>query len=80
MYGTSTCPYCMAARMLFKKKSIAFEDISVAGNAELRAEMERLSGGYTVPQILIDGEPLGGFDEIDALDEQGELDRILKRA
>lgn len=80
MYGTATCPYCMAARMLFKKKSVAFEDISVAGNPELRATMQELSGGNTVPQIFIDDKPLGGFDEVYELDQQGELDRILGRA
>lgn len=80
MYGTSSCPYCMAARMLFKKKNVEFEDISVAGNPQLRQEMEQRSGGRTVPQIFIDGKPLGGFDDIDALDRDGKLDELLGRA
>ena len=80
MYGTATCPYCMAARTLFKKKSVAFEDISVAGKPELRARMQELTGGHTVPQILIDDRPLGGFDEVYELDQQGELDKMLGRA
>ena len=79
MYGTEMCPYCAAARMLFKKKDIEFEDIPVAGNDELRAEMERLSGGRTVPQIFINDEPVGGFDDVYELDRQGELDKLLGR-
>lgn len=77
MYGTATCPYCMAARMLFKKKGVEFDDISVSNNPELRAEMEQRSGGRTVPQIFIDEEPVGGFDDIYELDEKGELDELL---
>ena len=80
MYGTPYCPYCSAARMLLKKKNAAYEDISVSDDATRRAEMERLSGRRTVPQIFIDEEPIGGFDELYELDEQGELDRILGRA
>jgi glutaredoxin 3 len=80
MYGTASCPYCMAARMLFKKKSVDFEEISVAGDALLRQEMEQLSGGQTVPQIFINGKPVGGFDDVYALDQQGELDKLLGRA
>lgn len=77
MYATATCPYCAAARVLFKKKAIEYEEISVAKNPELRERMEELSGSCTVPQIFVDDEPVGGFDEIYELDEQGELDRLL---
>lgn len=77
MYGTAMCPYCMAARMLFKKKNIDFDDISVSGKPELRAEMEEKSGRRTVPQIFIDGQPVGGFDDLCQLDEAGKLDAML---
>ncbi|MEQ8208058.1 MAG: glutaredoxin 3 [Woeseia sp.] len=77
MYGTAMCPYCAAARMLLTKKKVAFEDISVSGDAELRAKMEQLSGRRTVPQIFIDDNPVGGFDDIYELDQKGELDRLL---
>jgi glutaredoxin 3 len=77
MYGTAMCPYCAAARMLLTKKKVAFEDISVTGNSELRAEMEQRSGRRTVPQIFIDDEAVGGFDDIYALDQQGKLDGML---
>ena len=77
MYSTETCPYCMAARMLFTRKGLDFRDIPVAADREKRAEMERLSGRRTVPQIFIDGEPVGGFDDVDALDKSGRLDEML---
>ena len=77
LYGNATCPYCAAARMLLTKKGVAFTDISVAGDPALRAEMEARSGRFTVPQIFIDDSPIGGFDELYALDKSGELDKIL---
>lgn len=77
MYATETCPYCMAARMLFKRKGLDFEEISVSSDADQRAEMERLSGRRSVPQIFIDGTHVGGFDDIDGLDNSGRLDEML---
>lgn len=77
VYGNATCPYCGAARMLLTKKSIAFEDISIAGNHERRGEMLRRSGSSQVPQIFIDDRHVGGFDELSALDASGELDKLL---
>ena len=77
LYGNATCPYCAAARMLLTKKGIAFTDISVAGDPALRSEMEERSGRSTVPQIFIGDSPIGGFDELYALDKSGELDKIL---
>ena len=80
MYSTEFCSYCAAARMLLKKKGLEYEDILVSGNTELRQEMERLSGGRTVPQIFIDDKPIGGFDDLYALDKDGRLDEILDRS
>lgn len=79
VYGTQTCPYCTAARMLLKKKGVNFEDVLVSGNNELRQEMQRRSGGSTVPQIFIDDEPIGGFDDMYQLDQEGRLDTLLGR-
>ncbi len=77
MYGTAYCPYCSAARMLLKKKNIDYEDLSIMDDGERRAEMENKSGRRTVPQILIDDRPIGGFDDLYELDRRGELDRML---
>ena len=77
MYGSEHCSYCLAARMLLKKKGLEFEDIPVGSDDTMRARMETESGRRTVPQIFIDDEPIGGFDELYALDNSGELDRML---
>lgn len=80
IYGTAYCSYCMAARMLLKKKGLDFEEVFVDREASLRQEMESLSGKRSVPQIFVDGRPIGGFDELYALDRSGELDRMLGEA
>jgi glutaredoxin 3 len=80
MYSTAQCGYCVAARMLLTKKGIAFEDIPVGDDVEKRLEMERLSGRRTVPQIFVDGQPIGGFEELHSLDRQGRLDELLGRS
>jgi glutaredoxin 3 len=77
IYTTNYCPYCFGAKALLRSKGVQFEDIDVTEDLARRTEMERLSRRRTVPQIFIDGEPLGGFDDIRRLDSAGELDRIL---
>lgn len=77
LYGNATCPYCGAARMLLTKKAVKFDDINVSTDTALLAEMLERSGNRTVPQILIGDTPIGGFDELYALDKSGELDKML---
>lgn len=78
MYSTRFCPYCMRARRLLKSKGVEFTEIVVSGNDELWAEMEqRSSGRNTVPQIFINDESVGGFDDIAALNRQNVLDQKL---
>jgi glutaredoxin 3 len=79
IYTTSYCPYCRAAKALLRKKAVQFEEIDVTDDAQLRAEMEKLSRRMTVPQIFIDGKPIGGYDDAQELDASGELDRLLSR-
>jgi len=63
--------------MLLKQKSVSFEDISVAGDAALFEEMQQKSGRRSVPQIFIGDYHVGGFDDLDALNRSGELDKLL---
>jgi glutaredoxin 3 len=78
MYTTMFCPYCSRARALLRGKGVAFVDIDIAEDPERRAEMiERARGSATVPQIFIDGEHIGGCDDLTALDRAGKLDRKL---
>ena len=76
MYGTRFCPYCMFARKMLKEKGIDFEEISVTSH-QVQDEMEQRSGGHTVPQIFINDESIGGYDDMAALDRNGELDSKL---
>ena len=78
MYATMFCPYCARARALFKKKGVAYSEISLDEEPGRRTEMiERAHGGRTVPQIFIDGEHIGGCDDMLALDRKGLLDAKL---
>lgn len=80
MYTTSWCPYCRAAKSLFAAKKIEFTELDVTEDPKLRTDMERLSGRRTVPQIFIDGNSIGGYDDACRLDACGELDRLLNEA
>ena len=77
LYGSETCSYCTAARMLLKKKGLSWEEIPVGFDRAKRQEMIERSGRQTVPQIFINEQPIGGFDELYALEQDGELDRLL---
>lgn len=77
MYSTAACPYCVMARKLLSKKGVAFEDIRVDQHPEQRPIMERRAGRTSVPQIFIGEVHVGGFTDMQALDQQGELDKLL---
>jgi glutaredoxin 3 len=78
LYGTDWCDYCARARRLLDAKGVAYEDIDVDLVPGARAEMQHKSGRSTVPQIFINEQPIGGCDELHALDESGRLDSLLK--
>jgi glutaredoxin 3 len=78
VYTTPFCGYCGAAKRLLVTKGAQFTEIDVMFESERRNEMiERSGGRRTVPQIFIDGRHIGGFDDLNALDQAGELDRLL---
>ncbi len=77
LYTTLICPYCVRAKLLLKGRGIAFEEIDVSGDPEKRSWLVETTGRRTVPQIFIGDEPIGGFDELRALDLSGELDKKL---
>ena len=78
VYVTTMCPYCVRAKSLLKKKGFAYSEIDVTGNEEKRSWLVKASGGRrTVPQIFLDGKPLGGSDELHALERSGELDKLV---
>lgn len=78
MYHSMLCPYCHAARRLLDGKGIEYQLIGVDGRPGRRREMsERAAGRTSVPQIFVNDEGLGGYDDIAALDRNGQLDALL---
>lgn len=78
IYTTPTCPYCHAAKRLLTQKAVTFEEIDVSGRPDARAALVEKSGGRTtVPQIWVGAAHVGGCDDLYALEQAGELDRLL---
>ena len=76
MYATPLCPYCAAAKALLRRKGVTFQEIDVSAD-ERRDDMVRRTGRRTVPQIFVGDHHVGGYDDLHALDERGELDPLL---
>ena len=77
MYTTDICPYCRNAKVLLDKRGISYDEINLARDPDGRAELTQKTGMYTFPQIVIDGETLGGFQELLAADKSGRLSELL---
>lgn len=79
IYSTTYCPYCTRAKALMDAKDLNYTEIDVTGDDAARMALVEKSGGRkTVPQIFIDGQPIGGYDDLRALEESGRLDEMLK--
>ena len=78
LYTTMFCPYCSRARALLERKGVAYTEIDIIAEPTRRDEKIRRAGGRTsVPQIFINGDHIGGSDELVALDRAGDLDAKL---
>jgi glutaredoxin 3 len=77
MYTTPFCGYCARAKSLLEKKGAAYVEVDVMMDEKKRAEMRERAKRSTVPQIFINGEYIGGSDELAALDQAGKLDALL---
>jgi len=78
MYTKFMCPFCIRAKSLLDSKGVDIIDIPAARDAEKRREMnKRANGGNTFPQIFIDGQHVGGCDDLFALERSGKLDKLL---
>jgi len=77
IYLTDWCPYCQRAKALLQKKRVSFIEIDVDDRPDLRSWLVSASGQRTVPQIFINGRPVGGSSDLDALDRRGALDGLL---
>jgi len=80
VYSADYCPYCKRAKALLQYKGVEFEEIVIKPEeeTEIFAKLYEMTGGrQTIPQIFIDGKSVGGFTDIKALDDAGELDKLL---
>jgi len=78
IYSGPNCPYCVRAKALLQKKGAAFEDIDISTDSAKREEMMAKSNGKrSIPQIFINGQHIGGSDDLYALDAAGKLDGLL---
>ncbi|HLI99197.1 MAG TPA: glutaredoxin 3 [Bradyrhizobium sp.] len=78
IYTRPGCGYCTAAKSLLTRKNVAFTELNVAADPVYRQQMyDRAGEGATFPQIFIDKTPIGGCDDLYALDRAGKLDALL---
>jgi glutaredoxin 3 len=73
VYTTEPCGYCRVAKALLAKRGVPYEEINLAKDPEGRAELVRLTGMMTFPQVVIDGQSIGGYQELVAFDRAGRL-------
>jgi glutaredoxin 3 len=78
LFTTPYCPYCVAAKRLLDDLGVAYSDTDVEGDFKLRQEIMRKSGQRTVPQIWIDETHVGGYTDLAALHQSGELAKLLQ--
>jgi glutaredoxin 3 len=78
IYTTDFCPYCSRAKALLESKGVAYEEIYAPNGSQARRDAIARSGGRTtVPQVFIDGQAVGGSDDLQALERAGRLDALL---
>jgi glutaredoxin 3 len=77
VYTTDFCGFCTSAKKLLERRGIEYEEINLARDADSRAQLSSLTGMFTFPQILVGGQPLGGFAELVAADREGRLGDLL---
>jgi glutaredoxin 3 len=80
IYTTDPCGYCRTAKALLDKRSVPYEEINLAKDPTGRAELVKLTGMMTFPQVVIDGEPIGGYQELAQADRSGRLKALAVAA
>lgn len=77
MYTTGWCGYCVRAKAFLDAKGLEYSEVNIEDDPNFRAKLLDLTGNWTVPQILLDGELIGGYAELRRLDLDGRLDELL---
>mgnify|MGYP002629108482 CR=1 FL=1 len=78
MYTTNWCPWCQRAKRVLEEKGLKFDEINIEELEMSRDELEKITGGRSVPQIVINNKPIGGFDNLFALNQSGKLDELVQ--
>ncbi len=73
LFSTDACSFCVGAKSLLAKRGVVFEEVNLAEQPELQAELAKVTGRTTFPQIIVDGESVGGLNELRAADKNGTL-------
>ena len=76
MYTTAVCPYCHAAKRLLTERGYEFDEVSLEREGINREKLFEITGGRTVPQIIINDKPIGGYDNLLVIDQYGELAKL----
>ena len=79
IYSTTWCPSCVSAKSLLDSKGLKFEEINIEEIGISRENLAEITGGHTVPQIIINGSSIGGYDQLVLLNQAGKLDDMLKK-
>jgi glutaredoxin 3 len=78
LFTTDQCSFCDRVKVLFARRGVTYDEVEVPrDDMESRRQLVQITGRYTLPQVIVDGTPLGGWDDLRRLDEAGELDRVL---
>jgi len=77
IYTTDQCSLCASAKALLAQRGIGYEEVNLARDPDGRAELSRVTGMFTFPQILVDGRSIGGFADLFAADREGRLSELL---
>jgi glutaredoxin 3 len=77
MYTTRWCGYCVRAKALLDRRGLDYDEVDLGDDPGFRARLNELTGGWTVPQIMIDDRPIGGYTELRRLERDGRLDDLL---
>ena len=80
VYTTEPCGFCRVAKSLLAKRDVPFDEINLAKDPSGRAELVRITGMMTFPQVVIDGEAIGGYQELVAADRDGRLSDFSEAA
>ena len=73
LFSTDACTYCEHAKSLLSKRGVIFEEVNLSEHPELQAQLTEVTGLESYPQIVVDGEPLGGLNELRAAEKSGAM-------